>query len=463
MTGFVNLNISGRLRLRIALLLCVPAFLLLTIRTARAQAVPAATWPTGDTGAPDQPLPGQQLGSSLTLNQNASTINAENEDFDRYGLGLQAEGGAQTNFFGTQTNQVTAAYIALSASGAAIFRTNRSRFYVLYQPQYNIYPQYSDTNNFRQSVFTSLTHVLTPHLGIDWNVTGARYLSLTQFLPQSLGIGGIGVVVPTLQSQLLQNSSWNTNAATNVTARYIQSVRTTWTGTLTGAYFLLVPAHPAVAGATAERYITTGLDLRMNYQWTLRDTLGAELTPVYLLGLTPSGHTYAETLEGIYQRQLNATTTVQVGAGPLFIQSTSQQFGSERDVTYALNASISRQVRQSQFSLGYQRAFVVSFLSQATTGNLVNFNAYIPMSHHLLATGTASYTHNSGSYAGTIYGGTGQISYLLGAKTRLYAEYSGTSQDLSIGLPHSYNFTQNKFGAGIRFNLGNPVTRGGVQ
>jgi hypothetical protein len=447
-----------------ALMLCTPVLLLpMTTRLARAQAVPAAIWPTGDTGAPDQPLPGQQLGSSLTLNQNLSTINAENEAFDRYGLGVQAEGGGQTNFFGTQTGQVTAAYVALSASGAAIFRSNRSQFYVLYEPQYNIYPQYSDTNNFRQSVFTNFTHVVTPHLGMDWNVTGSRFLSLTQFLPQSLGIGGIGVVVPTLQSQLLQSSSWNTNAGTDLDFRYIQSVRTTWTGKLTGAYFLLVPAHPAVAHVPAERYATTGLDLRMNYQWTLRDTLGAALTPVYLLGLTPSGHTYAETLEATYQRQLNATTTVQGGAGPLFIQSTSTFFGHQNRASYALNASITRQVRQSQFSLGYQRAFVVSFLTQPATGNMVNLNAYVPLSHHWLASGTASYTHNSGSYAGTIYGGSGQISYLLGTKAQLYAQYSGTSQNLSIGLPHSYNFSQNKFGAGIRFNLGNPVTRGGVQ
>lgn len=434
----------------------------LAVRRAAAQAVPAATWPTGDTAA-DQPLAGQQLGFNLTLNQGVNAINAENESINRYGLAVQAEGGAQTNFFGTQTEQVTAAYVALSADGALILNSERSRFYALYQPEYNIYPQFSDVNNFRQSAFLSLDHVLSEHFGLNWNATAARYLSLTQFLPQSLGIGGIGIVVPTLQSKLLDTSSTNTNVATNVGFRYLQSARTTWTGSLTGSYFLLVPANPGTTQVTAERYLAGGADLRMEYQWTLKDSFGAALTPIYIAGIQPAGHSSAETLEAIYQRQMTATTKIEAGAGPLFIQSTSHQFGSIQTTSYALNASIAQQARQSEFQLSYNRSFVVNFLSPAITANQVSLGAHVPLPHHLLLTGAGSYTQNSGTYSGRIGGGSVRIAYLLGQKAQIYGVYSGTSQDVSIGLPELYNFNQNKFGAGIRFNLGNPVTNGGEQ
>ena len=72
-------------------------------------------------------------------------------------------------------------------------------------------------NNFSQTMFQSLAHDLSDRASFQWDTTAARYLSLNQFLPQSLGIGGIGVVVPTLGAQLLQDSFELTNAATTLT------------------------------------------------------------------------------------------------------------------------------------------------------------------------------------------------------------------------------------------------------
>ena len=69
------------------------------------------------TNPADQPLAGQDLGSSLTLNQGVNAINAENESFERYGLGLSASGGWITDFLGTQTNHQGAAYMLFGASG----------------------------------------------------------------------------------------------------------------------------------------------------------------------------------------------------------------------------------------------------------------------------------------------------------------------------------------------------------
>jgi hypothetical protein len=38
------------------------------------------------------------------------------------------------------------------------------------------------------------------------------------------------------------------------------------------------------------------------------------------------------------------------------------------------------------------------------------------------------------------------------------------SENFTSGVPpQSLGFTRNQFGGGIRFNLGNPITRGGTQ
>jgi len=171
-----------------------------------AQAIPAAASPTGDVSPTDQPLAGQSLGSSLTLNQGVNAISAENQSFERYGLGLSASGGEQTNFLGTQTNQQNAAYAQFTANGGLILRSSRTLYYLLYQPQYTWYPQFSEVNNFGQTAYQTIDHVLSERAGVNWNTTAARYLSLNQYLPQTLGIGGVGVVVPTLGTQLLENS-----------------------------------------------------------------------------------------------------------------------------------------------------------------------------------------------------------------------------------------------------------------
>ncbi len=472
MKFFLHLSRCLRVRLVVAALTLMLA--VFCVGHATAQAVPAAGGvPMGDANPEDQPLIGQQLGTDLTLNQGVGATEAENESFNRFGLGLQAEAGGITNFFGTQTDQATAAYTTLTADAGVNLRTSRTRYYLLYQPQYNIYPQYSGLNNYAQTLFQSLDHAITQHVGIGWDLTGARYLSLDQFLPQSLGIGGIGVVVPTLQSQVLSNSVEFTNAATNLRLRYLISARMTFTGTLTGGYFLLVPSDRTATTTTlTERTLLSGGDFRLDYQLNSHDSIGVELTPLYIYGLTPEGHLTAETLQATYKRQLTATTSISAAAGPLFFQTSIPGFGSTHDVSYSLNAGLNRQIRHSQLSISYARAFIVSFLSPPVVANEGSLNARVPLLHRVVLTAAASYTHETSSssfgtvsdqFGGTLYGGTAQIAYLIGARTQLYGAYSRISDDLSYGQLQSYTFSQNKFGAGIRFNLGNAVTSGGAQ
>jgi hypothetical protein len=439
---------------------------------AAAQAVPAATWPTGDTSPADQPLPGQMLGTNLTLNQGANAIAAENESFDRFGLGLQATGGAITNFFGSQTNQQTAGYIQFTADAGVFLRSSRTRYFLLYQPQYNVYPQFSQVNSYGQSAFQTLTHQLTEHNAIEWDMTGARYMSLNEFLPQNLSIGNIGIVVPTLAQKLLEDSFQITNAATSVHLRTLLSERLTFDGTITGGFFLLVPNSAAHASPSAtERFVTSGADLKLSYQLTPRDIVGGEATPIFIYGLSPGGHEVAEVVQGIYQRQLTATLSASVGAGPLFIQSSSPVYGRVRATSYAINAALTRSLRQSQFAVLYSRAFVVNLLSPAIASNSFGGSAYVPLKGHWIAFGAGNYVHDSGTstYGGaTIYGGSGELAYQVQTKFQLFARYSVSSQSFNeVTGQQPYSFVRNQIGGGIRFNLGNPTTAanttGGVQ
>ena len=432
---------------------------------AMAQAVQAGI---GDTNPADQPLAGQDLGSSLTLNQGARAIAAENQAFERYGLGLTASGGYITSFAGTESNPQGAAFMQFGANAGLILRSSRTRYYALYQPQYYVYPQYTDVDNLSQSFFQNIDHSFSEHTVLAWGTTAARYLSLNEYLPQSLGIGGIGVILPSPGQQLLDSSYELTNVATSLSLRHLMSAKMTFTATLTGAYFLEVPSSVAgVNTGTAQRFVTPGADVRVDYQWTPRDAVGVAVTQIYVEGLTPSGHQSAETVQATYQRQLTSTLTASVGAGPLFIQSSSSEFGSSNDNSYAVNASLSRQVRQSQFSAGYSRALMVNLLEPAVVADTFSGSAYLPEGSHWIFSGAASYSRDAASLlygAGHLYGGSAQASYQVTSQMQLFALYSLFSQTFTFGsAQQSSGYTRNQFSGGIQFNLGNANTHGGAQ
>jgi hypothetical protein len=443
----------------------VLVWLLMSGGRAMGQAVPAGS---GDTNPADQPLAGQDLGSSLTLNQGVNAINAENESFEHYGLGVSASGGEITNFLGTQANPQGAAFLQFAANGGLKLQTSRTRYYLLYQPQYYMYPQYSQVNNFSQSVFQSLTHDFSAHTAMSWGTTAARYLSLSEYLPQSLGIGGIGVIAPTPGEQLLNSSFELTNVASSLTLRHLMSSKMTFTATMTGAYFLEVPTF--VVGSTtypAQRFITSAADLRFDYQWRPRDAVGVAVTPIYVYGVTPSGHQSAEAVQGTYQRQLTPTWTASVGAGPLFVQASGSDVAHVTNLSYAVSGSIIRQLRQSQFMAGYSRALLVNLLEPAVVSDTFSGNAYLPKGTHWIFSGAGTYFHTAAnSYSGNehVISGSAQASYQLSTQMQFFAQYSLISQTYSFGsAQRSSGFTRNQFGGGIRFNLGNAITHGGVQ
>jgi hypothetical protein len=457
-----------RWALRFAMMVCMAGCVAaLTMRQAQAQAVPAATWPTGDTSTADQPLPGQLLGIELSLNQGISAITGENVSFDHFGLGFSASGGAETNFLGTQTNETTAGYGQFGIQAGLLLRSDRSRYFALYQPEYNIYPQYSEINNFAQRFYQTVTHEITERSGVAWDTTAARYLSLNQYLPQSLNIGGVGIVIPTLGAQLREDSFEITNAATTIRYRYLLSTRMTFTSSLTGGIFILIPSHVTGAGPRfTERYVTTGGDLGLDYVLTPRNAVGVEVTPIYIDGLTPGGHEVAETVQAIYQRQLGATWTARGGIGPLFIQASSPLYGNLHETSYAANASLSHSIRQSQLSVAYRRSFLVSLLSPGVAGNSVGFSAYLPIGNRWIFAGAATYAEDRGNAtlgASNVFGGSGQFAYQIEPRWQIFALYSVLSSHYSFTPTQSSGYTRNKIGAGIRFNLGNPITSGGLQ
>ncbi len=446
--------------------------LLLPSGRARAQAVPAGELPPGESNPMEPLLPGQTLGSNLSLNQGVNAINAENQSFEKYGLGLSASGGDETNFFGTQTDQKSAAYAQFAADGGLLLHSERTRYFLLYQPQYTLYPQYSNVNNFSQRAFQSLAHAFSERSALQWDTTAARYLSLNQYLPQSLGIGGIGVVVPTLGALLEEDSFEVTNAASTVNYKYLMNARMTLSARGTAAYFLMVPSQVTTGVIPhtniGERFLTVGGDVRLTYQLTLRDTVGGALTPIYIDGISPGGNESAETLQATYSRELTPTFTARVAAGPLFIQSSGADIGTFSETSYSLNASLSRKLRQSEFSVDYSRAILVNLLEPAIVSNTIGSTAYLGFGNNWIFTGAGSYTHNAGNgqaYGpGHVYGGSAQQAYQIGKDLQLFAMYSITSESFSTAVnAPSLGFTRNQFGGGIRFNLGNPLTRGGLQ
>jgi hypothetical protein len=277
--------------------------------------------------------------------------------------------------------------------------------------------------------------------------------------------------VPTLGTQLEEDSFEVTNAASTINYKYLINTRMTFSATGTGAYFLMVPSRVMSSVPNpnlTERFLTVGGDVRLTYQLTLRDTVGGALTPIYIDGISPGGHESAETLQATYARELSPTFTARVAAGPLFIQSSGADIGTFNDTSYSINASLSRKLRQSEFSVYYTRAILVNLLEPAIVSNSIGSSAYLGFGNNWIFTGAGSYTHNAGNgqlYGpGHVYGGSAQLAYQIGKDLQLFALYSITSQSFSTAVnAPSLGFTRNQFGGGIRFNLGNPVTRGGLQ
>lgn len=449
------------------LLLLAIMVLLIGMGSASAQAVPPASV-NGQTNPADQPLPGQSLGTQLTLNQGINSLNAENESFDRFGFGLSALGGAETNFLGSQTNQITTGFAQFAAQGGIVLRTERTSYFALYQPQYTVYPSFTELNNFSQHAFQGLNHVISERSAIAWSSTAARYLSIDQYLPQTLGIGGVGIVVPTLGAQLLQDSFEITNVATSIQYEYLLSQRWTFTGAVTSGLFLMIPHGSGVNHSISEKFVTSGADLRLDYQLTRRSKVGVELTPIYIYGIQPNGHELAEAALGTYQRQLTPTLSIRAGAGPLFIQSSSPLFGSFRDTSYAVSAGLTRQVRQSQFGVFYNRAFLVNLLSPGVISNAFSGSARLPFGKHWIYTGLGDYVTDTSSAAaygsGRVISQSSQLAYMIGTRVQIFGLYSVLSEQFSSGTSsQTYGFTRNQFGGGIRLTLGNPTTSGGIE
>jgi hypothetical protein len=210
--------------------------------------------------------------------------------------------------------------------------------------------------------------------------------------------------------------------------------------------------------------VPNGADLRLDYQWTPRDTIGGELTPIYIYGIDPPGHVLAEAVQISYSRQLTPNLSARAAGGPLFVQGSSQAFGSINDTSYALSASLSRQIRQSQFFVGFSRAFVVDFLSPSLISNNLSGTAYLPIRAHWIFTGTANYTRDSGQGAygsEAFYGGTAQLAYQAASRLQLFVRYSLESQDFNQQANlAAYNFVRNQFGGGIRLTLGSASSAG---
>lgn len=455
-------------QLRLLVLACLAGLLLPVLATrVLAQAVAAADGtPLGDVDNPgQQPLPGQELGSTLTLNQEVGAVNAENQEFHLFGIGGESYSGVQSNFFGTATDPKTATYTNLSLDLGLQLQSAHTNFFALYQPAYNIYPQYGDLSNFGQHYFHHLEHNLSARAAFAWDATAARYVTLNQYLPPTIGIGGVGVVVPNAQTQLLQNSFEMTNFATVLTFHYLASERMTFSAALTGSYFAIAPVQRSPAEfASDQKFTANGADLRLDYQLTPKDSIGVAVTPVYILGLTPSGHDTDEVVQATYQRQLTKTLSVRVGAGPLFIQAYSPTVGNVNDTNYAVNASLARKIKQSQFALSYGRAFVVSFLAPGTVAHSVGFDSYVPLSRNWIVTSNVTYVRdiaNGQNNSGTLYGGSGQLAYQILPKTQLVMQYSRISQSSLLGQSTPYNFSRNQIGGGVRFNFGSPVAAGG--
>ena len=218
-----------------------------------------------------------------------------------------------------------------------------------------------------------------------------------------------------------------------------------------------------------ERFITSGADVRLTYQLNLRDVVGGAITPVYVYGLTPADMKLLKLCRphtpGNSDSDIDGKGRCRAAVYPVIERAGWQlpghQLCGECDVESAAAAvPIFRRLHPSHSGesagAGHRiqlRLLRMRILGSATTG-------YSPVQDRTRITAAMERSMVRAMFT--------EAPRKSRTRFRRACNFSLSIPCSRKALPPqrmqpSLGFTRNQFGGGIRFNLGNPITRGGVQ
>ncbi len=399
------------------------------------------------------------------LNENADTSRYTDNPF-RHGpfyFSVEALGVWTTNLQNAYSNEPYSSgeYFRLGAPVGLHLTNERTDFNGFFRVDSSMYPGYNNLTHTSEVYSHQLVHQFSDITTSSWSLAGGHIETLGQYLSPVVTVGSAGVVAPQ-QTSGLQSTD---DAATTYTLAHQMSERDTLTASGTAGWLDQPVVNASGARLTTYREITGGGAAQWQHALNTRETVGAEVTNVYVHGLTPTGDSNFTAAKFTFSQTLTPHSFVSGGVGPLYAHSAVTGTTTQSYVSYAANVDYTNQTRFGRISGGYSRLYAVGYLAPASVGNYLYLNFDRPLSpmFHLTADTLYLRTALPEQQTSGVYSQVGFTTRLDVHLTR-YLEYQIEgdvfNQDATSLLP---GYSYDNVATGFTFYFGNIETAEGVQ
>lgn len=404
-----------------------------------------------------------QLGEQPGINRISSNIPLPNTLTRGTGLILSAQTqvGYDSNFLLLPTDVKGNNFDGMQFLVHYDVAFNRFGFLADYTPGFTLYPGYSSLTANTQGYSQSLDYRWSNRTALYWSATGLRLPSYSGIgLPQTLNVGGVSIILSNLANSIANNTEILYNASSTLGGSHAFSERDLVTFNAIGSWTEIKQQSPPPNTVPfGLRDQTLSADIHYQHLLDTRRSLGVEFTELYIRGLEPRGQQTTEVLLLTYQTPILGKTIATLGAGPLYAHASTHPSILLTGTSYAINAGLSRSVRNSQFNVQYQRGYQLGFISGSYISQSVSGGVSTPLTHHLVANGGASFVYSSqpgitpGSPSGAFYqqGYTGRVDYKFNHDNGLYFLYAHSQFSANGPTPGYEAFNRSQYSVGYTY------------
>jgi hypothetical protein len=399
------------------------------------------------------------------INDNASSVNFMDREHGPVNFGFELRGGWSDNLFDTSLNtKSTGSYVAGVPVGVR-WRGNTSDLSVNYRIDSWQYPRYSSINSLSQTYQHQWKYRTSDVTSYFWDGSAGRVASLGQYLPVVIAIGSTGVAQSSVGGNVLENSYITTSAASAAGFLHELSEHDSISGIATAAWIEEAQRQPSQNQHRAIlRSEPAGLDFRFDHEASLKTSIGAEVTNLYIRGLAPSGHLDLTTTEASYGYKFTPAFTLLVDAGPLFnLTSGTSDVGR---YSYSASATVSYITPAARISASYAHVLQLGYIAPATTAHQVSILFDRALNRSLELTVDGRYVRASADLASlrqSNFGITAVVVRRLTSRLALLLNLAQFQQTNPATLGDNMSFASNQFSVGITYVLGDPLVHEGVR
>jgi hypothetical protein len=395
------------------------------------------------------------------LNVNAASVQNSALHPGVLKFGVETTGTYTSNLFNTFSPIQGGGYFDFGFPVTFYKEGPTTNYTAVFRADVSSYPGNGELNHTSEVFSQDLSHQTSELTKWDWQIAGGKIVTVGDYLPSVIAIGTTGVA----QGQFANGLEPIYNAATTLTYTHRLSEENTLIASATGGW--LEEPYDINIGTNLpawSREATAGADLQFQHALSPGQAVGAELSEIYVKGLTPVGNSDFTSLKATYQRAISAHSSLHLGIGPLYSNSSVAESGypASSGFSYTADASYDFQTSLAKMSVGYQRIIEAGYLGPPTTANSYYFSFDRPLTPTLELTADARDTRLSSA--------TGES----GVESESYSDFGVTARLTKHLTPNlmmfvggdsfrqsalNENLNRNDATGGISYTFGNPFAR----